>query len=116
MDASDFGTLEALHSASEEPIEEDVRAANGLVGRLAGSSVAYLTWRRDRDAMTISRIFVPPDLRRLGIGRMLLAEAATIAADAGATELRVEQDCKLARYFERRGFVSAEGSLIKATR
>ena len=64
----------------------------------------------------ISWIFVATDLRGIRIGSSLLVEAAKLAAAEGAASLRVPQDCKLARYFERSGFVSVEGSLSKTIR
>lgn len=116
LEPGDREALEALHAAAGEPPFEILGSEEGLVGRLAGTTVAWLAWRPEPAAMVITRIFVAADVRRLGIGRMLLAEAGAIAAAGGASELRVEQDCKLARYFERRGFVSAERSLIKTIR
>lgn len=116
LEPGDRETLEALHAAAEEPPIGDLGGEDGLVGRLAGNTVAYLAWRREPGAMMITRLFVAADLRRLGIGRMLLAQAGAIAAAGGAAELRVEQDCKLARYFELRGFVSSEGTLSTTVR
>ncbi|MGK2856945.1 MAG: GNAT family N-acetyltransferase [Thermoanaerobaculia bacterium] len=116
LEPGDREALEALHAAAGEPPSGDLVGADGLVGRLAGSTVAYLTWRREPAAMAITRLFVAAGFRRLGIGRMLLAEAGAIAAAGGAAELRVEQDCKLVRYFELRGFVSAQGTLSKTIR
>jgi GNAT superfamily N-acetyltransferase len=116
LEPGDRETLEALHVAAGEPPFEILGSEEGLVGRLAGTTVAWLAWRPEPAAMVITRLFVAGELRRLGIGRMLLAEAGAIAAAGGAASLRVEQDCKLARYFERCGFVSAGGSLIRTTR
>jgi GNAT superfamily N-acetyltransferase len=116
LEPADRETLEALHAAAGEAPFVELGGDEGLVGRLAGSSVAYLVWRPETAAMVITHIFVAAELRRLGIGRMLLAEAGAIAAAGGAPELRVEQGCKLARYFERAGFVSAKGTLCKTIR
>lgn len=116
MESGDRETLEALHAAAGAPPFGDLGGEDGLVGRLAGNTVAYLVWRPEPAAMVITRFFVAADLRRLGIGRMLLAQAGAIAAAGGAAELRVAQDCKLARYFEASGFVAGEGSLQKTIR
>lgn len=116
LEPGDRETLEALHAAGGEPPRGDIDGKAGLVGRLAGSTVAYLVWRPEPAAMVITQIFVAAGFRRLGIGRMLLAEAGAIAAAGGAAELRVEQDCKLTRYFEALGFVVGGGSLQKTIR
>ncbi|MCM2314761.1 MAG: GNAT family N-acetyltransferase [Thermoanaerobaculia bacterium] len=105
-----------MHAAAGEPPLGDLGSEDGLVGRLAGSTVAYLAWRQTPAAMEITRVLVAPELRRLGIGRMLLGEAGAIAAAGGSAELRVAQDCKLARYFEASGFVARDGSLQKTIR
>lgn len=89
---------------------------SGLVGRLAGTTVAYLVWHRDGDALVIDDFVVTAELRGLRIGRSLLIEAVTFAASQGAATLEVARDCKLARYFERAGFVSAKGPLIRTIR
>ncbi|MFA6954859.1 MAG: GNAT family N-acetyltransferase [Thermoanaerobaculia bacterium] len=116
LSASDFGPIAALQAGAELPASEVALSGDGLVGRLAGSTVAYLLWSRDGDAFIIASIFVATELRGIRIGSSLLADAAKLAAEDGATSLRVAQDCKLARYFERRGFVSVEGTLTKAIR
>jgi GNAT superfamily N-acetyltransferase len=66
--------------------------------------------------MSISWFVVAADLRGIRIGRLFLAEAEKLASADGATSLRVAQDCKLARYFERCGFVSERGTLSKTIR
>jgi GNAT superfamily N-acetyltransferase len=114
--AADLDALEALHSGADEPFDLTAPSGDGLVGRLAGSTVACLFWHRDGDAMSISWFVVAADLRGIRIGRLFLAEAEKLASADGATSLRVAQDCKLARYFERCGFVSERGTLTKTIR
>jgi GNAT superfamily N-acetyltransferase len=114
--AADLDSLGALHSGAAEPFDRTVHSGEGLVGRLAGSTVACLLWHRDGDTMSISWFVVTADLRGIRIGRSFLAEAEELASADGATSLRVAQDCKLARYFERCGFVPERGALTKAIR
>ena len=109
----DLPAIEAMHAAAGVPLPSATQSLEALVGRLAGTTVAYLEWRRVGDAMEISHILVSAELRGVRIGRSLMAEAAKLAAEAGADTLRVAQTCELARYFERSGFVAREGSLIK---
>lgn len=113
LSAADIDTLRALHADGETARLDDAHAVEGLIGRLAGSTVAYLLWLRVGDAMVISNLFVAPDLRRIRIARSLVDEAAKLASSEGAASLLVAQDCKLARYFERIGFVSVEGTLTR---
>jgi len=113
---SDLDSIVELHAGAELPASLRTRANAGLVGRLAGSTVACLLWNRDGDAMSIFWIFVATDLRGIRIGSSLVTDASKLAAEAGATSLRVAQDCKLARYFERCGFVSVEGTLSRTIR
>ena len=86
------------------------------MGRLAGSTVAYLLWHLDGIAMVSSQLFVAADFRGLRIGRTFLTEAATAGSAEGAGSLRVPQECKLARYFEVCGFVSTEETLTRTIR
>jgi len=116
LEAGDRDSIAALHAGAEAPFTGGASPREGLVGRLAGSTVACLLWSRDGDAFVISSLVVATDLRGIRIGSSLLVEAAKLAAAEGAASLRVPQDCKLARYFERSGFVSVEGSLSKTIR
>ena len=97
----DLPAIEAMHAAAGVPLPSATQSLEALVGRLAGTTVAYLEWRRVGDAMEISHILVSAELRGVRIGRSLMAEAAKLAAEAGADTLRVGQTCELARYFER---------------
>lgn len=112
----DLASLEALHVAAGVPLPPEAPGGEGLIGRLAGSTVAYLVWQRDGSTLTISHILVSSEFRGLRIGRALLTEAVKLAAASGADTIGVAQDCKLARYFEASGFVAGEGWLQKATR
>jgi len=112
----DLPSIAALHAAAGEPLRAGAPSLPGLAGRLAGSTVAYLVWHRDGRCMAIVHVLVAADLRGIRIGRGLLAEALKIAATEGADTVRVAQDCKLAPFFERCGFVSNGDTLIKPTR
>lgn len=112
----DLAAIAALDSPSGAPLPATGRAVEGLVGRLAGNTVAYLEWYRVGDALTISHIVVSSELRGLRIGGNFVAEAVKLAASEGARWVRVARDCKLAPFFERCGFVSAGETLTKATR
>lgn len=109
----DLESIALLHSEAAVPIPPDSSDREGLVGRLAGNTVAYLVWQRVGSTLAISHLLVSSEFRGLHIGRALLSEAVKIAAASGAETIRVAQDCKLARYFEASGFVASEGSLQK---
>ena len=112
----DLASLEALHVAAGVPLPPDAPGREGLVGRLAGSTVAYLVWQRHGSTLAISHLLVSSEVRGLRIARTILSEAVTIAPAFGADSFSVAQDCKLARYFEALGFVAGGGSLQKTIR
>lgn len=83
------GTPELLHDALFGPRP----SAEALIAELDGRSVAFAlfhssfsTWEA-RPGIWLEDIYVPPEHRRAGIGRALLAEVASIAVARGCARL-----------------------------
>jgi ribosomal protein S18 acetylase RimI-like enzyme len=67
----------------------------------------YNLWRPDEERLHIGRFAVDPSLRRMGVGRRMIEEAAHIARSHGATTLIVrvyEHNLVARRMYERVGF------------
>jgi ribosomal protein S18 acetylase RimI-like enzyme len=71
-----------------------------------GGAVGYVMWTPSEEHATIVTIHVSPDVRRQGVGRVLLDAAARDAREAGATavDLGVHRDNPARALYERAGF------------
>jgi ribosomal-protein-alanine N-acetyltransferase len=83
---------ESFADAWDERALKDLLAsgATASVAQLDGRIAGFILFRTASDEAEILTIAVAPGVRRNGIGRALVTEAASVAAQAGATRLFLE--------------------------
>ena len=80
-------TIPPLHESLAD-VEESIASWDTWVVRVAGRLVGSVRGRRDGDAWDIGRLMVAPDLRGLGLGRVLL-DHVQATAPAGVSSYRL---------------------------
>ena len=106
-----FDRLQPPSSVMRETLEDfeaRLRAGTVVIAQADNEIVGSLFGVRNGDALYLTRLATRPAWRRRGVGAALLAAAAQVARQGGATRLtlRVRIDLPDNRcYFERAGFV-----------
>lgn len=83
----------------------------GLLGKLLGDIVAVISLTDQGEELRIDEIVVSRDLRKKRIGRVMIAEAAALAAKLEAGRL-VAVDEATPRFWQRVGFESEGGRWV----
>jgi len=78
------------------------RVAVAADGRIAGFATSLIAG----DAVELDDLFVDPGWMRRGIGRALVADAATIARQWGATRIEVTANPHALAFYRQAGFVA----------
>ena len=100
----DREALLANPAAIELPLEQ-LQAGHVFVAEVAGSpaGVAALVFRPDGDA-ELDAMFVEPDLRRRGLGTLLIDHCAVVARGAGSRALHVIGNPHARAFYSSSGF------------
>ena len=86
----------------------------GLVGKLLGDLVSYLSFTTGPDHVRVEEIFVAPDLRRKRVGRVMMAELEDHARRLRCREIVISQGCEATEFFVRLGFSCTDALLRKS--
>jgi GNAT superfamily N-acetyltransferase len=95
-----YEKLEAQVETTEELLRESFfkhRAAEALIGELKGEAVGYAIFYQNfssftaRPGLFVEDIYVKPNLRRMGLGRLFFVFMAKLAVDRGYA--RMEWTC-----------------------
>ena len=94
---------------------EMVSPLNGLLGRLLGDTVSFLTFDPMGDGeIRIDEIFVAPDLRKKRVGRVLIGELEDVARRLHCNTITVNPACRATEFFVKMGFVETNSLLRKS--
>lgn len=74
-------------------IEEDIKSGRGVVADFSSSFAGFATYRMEHDSVYISKLFVLPYFRGLGVGRLLLLNVGEKAVDSGANRAWLRLPC-----------------------
>ena len=87
----------------------------GLLGRLVGDTVSFLTFAPMGDGeIRINEIFVAPDLRMKRVGRVLIGELEDLARQLDCKTITVNPACRATEFFMKMGFVETNSLLRKS--
>jgi predicted N-acetyltransferase YhbS len=110
VEASDAAAIAAFYAANG--VERPAPSC-GLVAKLVGDLVAVMAFEIDDAALHIADLMVAQELRRKRVGRLVVDEAARLAAKLERPALVVADARGSDGFWLRSGFTSEDGRFVR---